>query len=52
MDTQDVRAAKATITKNAIPAMVPMAPIASNTFGSEINIRLGPEAIPSTPENT
>ena len=30
----------------------PNTPMASNTFGSEMNTRLGPEAIPSFPRKT
>ena len=32
--------------------ILPIAPMDANTFGSEIKIRLVPEAIPSVPRNT
>ena len=51
-DTQEVSAANPIIRKNAIATGRPNTPMASKTFGSEINIRLGPEAIPSFPRNT
>ena len=51
-ETQEVNAAKPIIRKNAIATGRPKMPIASNTFGSEIKIRLGPEAMPSVPRNT
>ena len=52
IDTDDVIAAKSTITKKTIPTTVPTAPIALNTFGNEINISPGPADIPSLPINT
>ena len=42
-ETEDVSAAKTTMTKNTTPTIVPAAPIASKTLGRETNIRLGPE---------
>ena len=51
-DTQEVRAAKPIIRKKAMAMILPIAPMDANTFGSEIKIRLGPEAIPSVPRNT
>ena len=51
-ETQEVSAAKASIRKNAMPMIRPNPPMASNTFGREIKVRLGPEAIPSVPRNT
>ena len=51
-DTQDVSAANPIIRKNAIAAGRPNTPIASNTFGSDMKIKLGPEAIPSFPRKT
>ena len=44
--------AKIVVTKNRIPTTLPAFPIAANTFGREINIRLGPALIPSVPEKT
>ena len=52
IDTEEVRAANKTIRKKTSPRIPPAAPIASKTFGSETNIRLGPEAIPSVPKKT
>ena len=49
MDTDEVSAAKATMTKNRTPITPPIVPIASKTLGREMNIRLGPAAIPSVP---
>ena len=51
-DIQEDKVAKIAVTKNRIPTKVPAFPIAENTFGREINIRLGPAPIPSVPENT
>ena len=51
-ETQEVSAAKPIIRKNAIATGRLKMPMASNTFGSEIKIRLGPEVIPSVPRNT
>ena len=51
-DTHEVSAAKPSIKKNAIPTKRPAAPIEANTFGSERNVRLGPEVIPSVPRKT
>ena len=52
MDIQEVSAANTTITKKSIPTNLPVPPIAAKTLGSEMNIRLGPEPIPSIPKNT
>ena len=52
MEMQEVSAAKATMMKNTRPIREPARPMASNTLGRDTNIRLGPEAIPSVPENT
>ena len=51
-EIQEDKVAKIAVTKNRIPTKVPAFPIAENTFGREINIRLGPAPIPSVPENT
>ena len=51
-ETQDVSAAKPIIRKNATATGRPRTPMASKTLGSEIKIRLGPEAMPSVPRNT
>ena len=51
-ETQEVSAANPIIRKKAIAAGRPKIPMASKTFGSEMKIRLGPEAIPSFPRNT
>ena len=51
-EIQEDKVAKIAVTKNSIPTKVPAFPIAENTFGREINIRLGPAPIPSVPENT
>lgn len=52
MEIQEVRAANATMMKKTRPISAPARPIALNTFGRDTNIRLGPEAMPSVPENT
>ena len=49
-DTDDVIAAKVTVTKNRIPIAIPTFPIAANTFGRDTNISPGPADIPSIPE--
>ena len=51
-EIQEDKVAKIAVTKNRIPTKVPAFPIAENTFGREINIRLGQAPIPSVPENT
>ena len=51
-EIQEDKVAKIAVTKNRIPMKMPAFPIAENTFGREINIRLGPAPIPSVPENT
>ena len=51
-EIQEDNVAKIAVTKNRIPTKVPAFPIAENTFGREINIRLGPAPIPSVPEKT
>ena len=51
MDTDEVSAAKATITKNTVPTTAPTPPIASKILGREMNIRLGPALMPSVPMN-
>ena len=51
-DTALVNAANNTIAKNRQPITFPTLPIWANTFGSDTNIKLGPCAIPSVPENT
>ena len=51
-EIQEDKVAKIAVTKNRIPTKVPAFPIAENTFGREINIRLGPAPIPSVPEKT
>ena len=51
-ETQEVSAANPIIRKKAIATGCPRAPIASNTLGNEMKIRLGPEAMPSVPRNT
>ena len=51
-EIQEDKVAKIAVTKNRIPTKAPAFPIAENTFGREINIRLGPAPIPSVPENT
>ena len=48
-ETEEVRAAKATVTKKMIPTIWPAIPIASNTLGREMNMRLGPADMPSVP---
>lgn len=35
-----------------MPTKIPAVPIAANTFGSDMNIRLVPALIPSVPEKT
>lgn len=52
IDTQEVSAAKATMTKKTRPMAVPAFPMEANTLGRDTNIRLGPDAIPSVPEKT
>ena len=51
MDTEEVRAAKATVRKNRMPTQVPMTvPISPKTLGSATNISAGPLAdMPSRP---
>ena len=51
MDTEEVRAAKATVRKNRMPTTVPMTlPISPKTLGRATNISAGPLAdIPSRP---
>ena len=51
-EMQEVSVAKIAVRKNNAPTNVPAFPIASKTFGSETNIRLGPAPMPSTPEKT
>ena len=51
-ESLEVSAANPIIRKKAIAAGRPNTPMASNTFGSEMNTRLGPEAIPSFPRKT
>ena len=51
MEMQEVSAAKATMTKKTSPITGPATPMEANTFGSDTNIRLGPEDMPSIPEN-
>ena len=51
-EIQDVRVAKIVVTKNKRPTKVPAFPMAANTLGREMNIKLGPALIPSVPEKT
>ena len=44
--------AKPIIRKKAIATILPAPLIAEKTFGSEMKIRLGPDAMPSFPRNT
>ena len=52
MEIQEVRAANATMMKNTRPIRAPARPMELKTFGRDTNIRLGPDAMPSVPENT
>ena len=51
-ETQLVSAAKAAMRKNARPTNRPRVGIEAKTLGSEMNIRLGPAFMPSTPSKT
>lgn len=51
-EIQEVNVAKIADTKNRTPTRTPAFPMAENTLGREINIRLGPALIPSVPEKT
>lgn len=51
-ETQLVSAAKAAMTKKASPTILPRVGIEAKTLGREMNIRLGPAFMPSTPSKT